>query len=246
MKNKIWKLYALLTVVVTLAVCGMALSSCMSGEPGYVYIMNTDITAIKGADGPTGPAGATGPTGPAGVTGPTGVPGPTGPPGATGETGPTGVPGPTGEPGPTGPPGPTGEPGPTGPPGPTGEPGPTGAAGPAGASSFIKTETRDLTAASGDVSYTGYGFQPESIVINYAGSGDRNSYGQSSPSKNYVCIYDDSNASTAFVCCLRTGTGSMQTAILKSYDANGFTLTWTKAGSPTGTATFIVTAFNNS
>jgi hypothetical protein len=42
---------------------------------------------------------------------------------------------------------------------------------------------------------------------------------------------------------LNTGTGNDQTATLSAFDADGFTLAWTKNVSPTGTANIYYIAF---
>lgn len=101
--------------------------------------------------------------------------------------------------------------------------------------------TRDLSLAGGDVSYTGLGFKPTAIIVlcamdsstrgmsigmsDYAGSMseiDKEADGNYYASINRVLI----NFSSA---------GNYQFAAVKSYDSDGFTLTWTKGGSPTGT-----------
>lgn len=42
---------------------------------------------------------------------------------------------------------------------------------------------------------------------------------------------------------IRYASGATQDAIVKSYDAGGFTLTWTKTGLPTGTGNLIFLCF---
>ena len=117
------------------------------------------------------------------------------------------------------------------------------------ASPKVKLETRDLAAASGDVSYTGYGFQPSGlIIIAYtAGEGSGGSIGSSEPALAEHCLCSVSGTWTVGVSAniikfaLTDGKG--QTAVVKTYDADGFTLTWTKALLPTGTANLHVFAF---
>ena len=111
----------------------------------------------------------------------------------------------------------------------------------------VKNFNRDMTAASGDVEYNLAGaFQPNFIVIlGIAGAAD-----------NSCCIgFTDGTSLMNLFCYLATTTAwristnkivdvwptynsAGQQAVLKQFDADGFTLTWTKTGSPTGTATF--------
>lgn len=156
-------------------------------------------------------AGITGPTGPGtGATGPIGTTGPTGPTGSNATaTGPTG---------------------------------PTGAAG-STLSSKVITATRDLTIASGDVAYTGVGFTPTSIIavgtvngttlpINWGfvdSSKTAGNIGLAHDSNYYINL----NGATLFI--VDQGASTNQSVIVKSFDVDGFTLTWAKTGSPTGT-----------
>lgn len=114
----------------------------------------------------------------------------------------------------------------------------------------IKNETRDMTAGSGDVAYTGYGFTPKGLVIfamNAAGLSDIGSYGFGDGSLAEMCIHISSAGSvyilsTTTLIYLWQSAGNEQTAVLKTLDADGFTLTWTKTGSPTSTLSFLVFA----
>ena len=108
--------------------------------------------------------------------------------------------------------------------------------------SKITDSTRVLTAASGDVAYTGVGFVPSSIrcyavVADAAGPW---SIGDSDSNGGAIYMFkrlDNSNfnAESTGLVFLLTSTSNQQKAVVKSYDADGFTLTWTKTGSPTGT-----------
>lgn len=107
--------------------------------------------------------------------------------------------------------------------------------------SKVVTVTRDLTAASGDVSTTGVGFTPTSIIaIGTVGNGFQYSIGMADSAKDSDQIFSYS-ASQGYMggglVCIATTSGDKQTAVVKSYDADGFTLTWTKTNSPTGTGT---------
>lgn len=99
--------------------------------------------------------------------------------------------------------------------------------------------TRVITAASGDVSYTGVGFQPTCLIcfsdksnalFACWGAVDSGSYERGI---NYE--YTPKFSETDKLVAILTASGESQSAVLKTFDADGFTLTWTKAGSPTGT-----------
>lgn len=111
--------------------------------------------------------------------------------------------------------------------------------------------TRDLTAASGNVSYTGVGFQPTTCT----GFGDA-----ATSLSQYVTLIGmvDSAGSAANMTLVTAGvvydnaaflrffdaTGSSsQRASINSFDADGFTLSWTKTGTPTGTATITIVCY---
>jgi len=108
--------------------------------------------------------------------------------------------------------------------------------------SKVLAGSRDGTAASGDVSYTGVGFQPTSIqaimsVNDTAYSS--NGYGDSAKSSFCVCTPAAGKFFTQQQLVKYTDINNWaQYATIKSYDADGFTLTWTKGGSaPAGTMT---------
>ena len=107
------------------------------------------------------------------------------------------------------------------------------------AKSKLITATRDQTADSGDVSYTGVGFMPTSIlaISALAGGGYAVSIGFADSAKASGDILqsaiDTFGTGTSLIS--RSYVSGSQEAIVKSYDADGFKLTWTKTGSPTGT-----------
>ncbi len=99
--------------------------------------------------------------------------------------------------------------------------------------------TRDMTAASGDVSYTGVGFAPMALTTFCNNGTSAFSFGMSGSSKAGYCAYRDNldvNGAGGFLIDLDMSGGAYQYATVKTYDADGFTLTWVKGGSPTGTA----------
>jgi hypothetical protein len=113
--------------------------------------------------------------------------------------------------------------------------------------------TRDLTTATGNQSVTGVGFTPK-LVIFYASIANTVYWclGASSADSAYCNPYvidgtgvDPSflaeNYATAIV--LTSSLNNSQLATVDSFDADGFTLSWTKGGSPTGTANIIAICF---
>jgi len=114
-------------------------------------------------------------------------------------------------------------------------------------SSKVISSTRDLAAASGDVAYTGVGFVPTAIVALSANLGSTMSFGvcDSAKTEKSIAQLSDGAGSSDVNALLQlsTGIGAQQSCIVKSFDADGFTLTWTKTGSPTGTVTLIFLCF---
>lgn len=121
------------------------------------------------------------------------------------------------------------------------------ALGDAGVNTRLKSKiivgTRDMTAASGDVAYTGVGFVPTSVIcmtnIDNAGASAYWSMGvsDSSIAEYALALGDDEfvGQKTSFI-HIEPVSGNIQAAVMKTYDADGFTLTWTKTSAPTGTA----------
>lgn len=115
--------------------------------------------------------------------------------------------------------------------------------------SKIITATRDLTAAGAptDVAYTGVGFTPTSIVCYYVIDGSTvRGVGFSDSSKNgYDLRINSASAAYSYnaLILLETTGGNNQIGTVKSFDSDGFTLTWTKGGSPTGSATLVFLCF---
>ena len=108
----------------------------------------------------------------------------------------------------------------------------------------IGTFTRDLTTATGDVAYSGVGFKP-TILVFIAGvievstmsigiDDGTNSY---SVYDNYYNLNFAWAVSSTLAICVIPSPGISQSGLVKTLDADGFTVTWTKTGLPTGTAT---------
>jgi hypothetical protein len=114
--------------------------------------------------------------------------------------------------------------------------------------------TRDLTAIAGDVSYTGVGFKPAGyIVMATASNADivELSLGLAvGVNMANLCLLARTTpivgvTTTRIVISERGASdGSKnQVAVVKTNDADGFTWTWTKASTPSGTLTMYVLCF---
>ena len=116
----------------------------------------------------------------------------------------------------------------------------------------LKNETRAMDAATGDVAYTGYGFTPRGLIIfaSYVGGQDgRVSLGFGDNALAEMCFYSTRTAIIGFslsytvIAWIAESDTLDQRAVLKTLDADGFTLTWTRTGATAaGTANLIVFA----
>ena len=114
-----------------------------------------------------------------------------------------------------------------------------------GASSKYISITRDLSAATGNVSYTGIGFKPTGLICFGTVDGVENVfsaglYGGGSGAG--IALMDLTvpswNLISTIISIVTNAAGTdSQGATLASFDADGFTLSWTKGGTPVGTAT---------
>lgn len=115
------------------------------------------------------------------------------------------------------------------------------------------TFTRDVTTASGTQAVTGVGFSPKQIIFlvaNAAGSDSRASWGFDDGTLSY-CIFANAGgtigayrANASFSIYLNTSEGATDyTGEVTVLGADGFTVTWTKTGSPTGTYTMFALCF---
>jgi hypothetical protein len=111
---------------------------------------------------------------------------------------------------------------------------------PAGVSVFTGSFTRDLTTASGSQAITGVGFVPKAVLFTMSvGGGARFSDGfdtQTARGSTYTNGSATFNADARSIVALTSGS-DFQYAQIATMDSDGFTLTWTKTGSPTGSAT---------
>lgn len=117
----------------------------------------------------------------------------------------------------------------------------------------VGTFTRDMSAASGNVSYTSVGFKP-SLVLFFAQAGVNKAGAFSDGADNgttHVSRRGDGSylagvlnwAATESIYILVGNTGDIQKAYIVSMDSDGFTLTWTKSVSPAETINCYYIAF---
>lgn len=106
--------------------------------------------------------------------------------------------------------------------------------------SKVITATRDMAAASGTVAYTGVGFVPTSITafgIIQSSFSFGIGFADSAKAEQGIFQYGANVLYTdPALISIATGAGTQQYCTVSSYDADGFSLAWTKQGSPTGTA----------
>lgn len=104
--------------------------------------------------------------------------------------------------------------------------------------SKVITATRDMAAASGDVAYTGVGFTPTSVsvvagIIGTAAFAVGFADSTTTGAVVYTSAADVIGVGNSFF-IIQIAAG-YQIAIIKSFDADGLTLTYSKGSTPTGT-----------
>lgn len=114
---------------------------------------------------------------------------------------------------------------------------------PAGGAKVV-TFTRDMTLASGTQAVTGVGFQPRGVTfIGYHGTTAFGSWGADDGTLG-ASIAANSGVSTNVLTTNRsiflyTSSGATYDGRITAFGADGFTITWTKTGLPSGIATII-------
>ncbi len=102
--------------------------------------------------------------------------------------------------------------------------------------SKIITFNRVGDANTADVSYTGLGFKPSSIIFNTCVGGTSYwSSGFADSAKSGYCNFGNGAGNvyqTSYPISYSNQSAWAQLGAVKSYDADGFTLTWTKVGTP--------------
>jgi hypothetical protein len=113
----------------------------------------------------------------------------------------------------------------------------------------IGSFTRDTTTASGTQAVTGVGFKPRLILFHYAQNvSNEMGVGSDNGTDKQNLRYDPSevawrlNTSFSIFDSQNVGTPTTYVGLVSSMDADGFTITWTKNGTPTGTLTIQYTA----
>ena len=107
---------------------------------------------------------------------------------------------------------------------------------------IIDEATRDLTAASGDVVYSGLGLTPQALIgFATIESQVGSSWGLADGTDSIAIlkIHDGTMGQrSAHIFSLQgpEGSGNRQVGVVKSFAAGQYTITWTKIGTPTGTA----------
>ena len=114
--------------------------------------------------------------------------------------------------------------------------------------SKIGSFTRDMTTATGDVSYTGIGFKPKLLLcISHLDGGGVNGsigFGNVDSQKNIFFFLSTPAMSGSGSGMIVLGSGTiLQEGTLKTFDTDGFTLTWEKIGLPTGIGNISYLAF---
>ena len=120
-----------------------------------------------------------------------------------------------------------------------------------GLSSKLLAATRDMTIATGSVSYTGVGFRPtclQAFGANTALSTNDAPNGYCDSALNQASLRAGSATPGQWVylasVLINLGTdGALQTFAVTSFDADGFTGTWTRTGAPGGTQSIAFLAF---
>ena len=111
----------------------------------------------------------------------------------------------------------------------------------AGGRVYVGSVPRSVTSASSNQSVTGLGFQPTGIAaFTSIGGTDAASWGVDDGT-TAKCIYQNnagtdliSNQSTLARMVTGTDGSTMYNGVIDSFDADGFTVAWTKTGTPTG------------
>ena len=109
------------------------------------------------------------------------------------------------------------------------------------------TITRALDAVSADVAYTSIGFKPSYIMFVGGCNGKGMSNGYSDGTIHYCTEVSYANVAgvlTTVCVYIQCSSTQSQTALVKTFDTDGFTLTWTLTGTgTTGTMSFSYLAF---
>lgn len=95
--------------------------------------------------------------------------------------------------------------------------------------------TRDMTTASGAQSITGVGFSPRLVLFRSVLDTFGASFGSSGNNCLYFFVGDNVWRVLAVAGIIVRSSGNYQQFSVTSFDADGFTVSWAKVGTPTGT-----------
>jgi len=114
----------------------------------------------------------------------------------------------------------------------------------------IHNGTRSADAASGDVSYTGFGFKPSAIIIIAVYNGNWAVSIGFDDGTTHFCVYNNAanfpntwSVATSYSLVITPEASHAQQMVVKTMDADGFTATWTGTGDYPGLVSFSVIAF---
>jgi hypothetical protein len=115
---------------------------------------------------------------------------------------------------------------------------------------YVGSATRAMDAVSGDVAYTGFGFKPRIVEITATvdGLGHKHCHGAGTSGSAQYCMDLDAASQyrthTNMIVRFEESAGKEQSAVIKRFDANGMTLTWTRTGATAaGTLTLFFKAY---
>lgn len=113
-----------------------------------------------------------------------------------------------------------------------------------GGTTIAKLATsRELVTASNTVAYTGVGFQPSALIILAHVNNTAFESLTFTTAAGSIGTYHYNSVVTLNIAAITIQTGDgYQTGTIKTLDADGFTLDWTRSGTPTGTITIHVLA----
>lgn len=104
--------------------------------------------------------------------------------------------------------------------------------------------TRDVRGTAGDVAYTGVGFKASAVIFFAVEiANNAQSWGYSTGSTHSCVVVYNTTTKTWYddrcIVILNSAGSAYQRAIVKSFDADGFTLTWTYAATPAAGTIYI-------
>lgn len=118
-----------------------------------------------------------------------------------------------------------------------------------GASYKTGNFTRDTSLATGTQAVTGLGFQPTAVIFFSLQISTREASWGFDDGTSPLTLADDQLSSGTYEIVFRsiyleeTSGSANYEGLVQSFDSDGFTMSWTKTGSPTGTAQILYMAF---